>query len=69
MDCKSDNPGSLTLAMMKVYKLDKVACLKHIAAKQKVSLSYQSRSEEARLADVQRKQKQRQKTLAPDRTA
>ena len=31
-DCKSDNPQSLKLAMMKVYKVDKVACLKHIAA-------------------------------------
>lgn len=54
---------------MKVYKLDKVACLKHIAAEQNISLSYRSRSEEGRLADAQRKQKQRQKTLAPDKTA
>ena len=69
MDCKHDNPESLKLAMIKVYKLDKVACLKHIAAEQNVSLSYRSRSEEARLADAQRKQKQRQKTLAPDKTA
>ena len=64
MDYKSDNPGSLRLAMIKVYKLDKVACLKHIAAELNVSLSYRSHSEEARLADAQRKRKQRQKTLS-----
>ena len=37
-DCKCDNPGNLKLAMMKVYKLDKVASLKHIAAEQNISL-------------------------------
>ena len=68
-DCKCDNPGNLKLAMMKVYKLDKVACLKHIAAEQNISLSYRSCSEEAWLADARSKQKQRQKTLAPDKTA
>ena len=31
-----------------MYKLDKVVCLKHIAAEEGVSLSYCSRSEEAR---------------------
>lgn len=31
-ECKSDTPQCLKLAMMKVYKFDKLACLKHIAA-------------------------------------
>ena len=30
-DCKSDTPQCLKLAMIKVYKIDKVACLKHMA--------------------------------------
>ena len=39
-DYKTDNPKSLKLAMVKVYKLDKIACLKHIAAEACISLSY-----------------------------
>ena len=31
-DCKSDSPQCLKLSMIKVYKIDKLACLKHIAA-------------------------------------
>ena len=46
-DCESDTPQCLELAMMKVYKVDKAACLKHIAAKEGIILSYRSRSEEA----------------------
>ena len=36
-DCKSDNPNSLKAAIIKVYK---VACLKHLAAEDGLSLSY-----------------------------
>ena len=39
-DCKSDTPQCLKLAMIKVYKVDKVAWLKDIAAEDGVSLSY-----------------------------
>ena len=46
-DCKRDTPQCLKLAMMKVYIVDKVACLKHIAA-EGIILSYRSRSEEAK---------------------
>ena len=46
-DCTSENPQGIKLAMSKVYKIDKVACLKHIAAQHKTSLSYHSRTEEA----------------------
>ena len=36
---KSDVPQSLKLAMIKVYKVDKVACLKHISAEEGAGLS------------------------------
>ena len=31
-DCTSDTPQGIKLAMISVYKVDKVVCLKHIAA-------------------------------------
>ena len=69
-DCKSDSPQCLKLAMLKVYKVDKVACLRHIAAEDHVSLSYRSRDTDALRAEAARKQKQRQKDkVAPDRSA
>lgn len=45
-DCTSENPVDIKLAMSKVYKIDKLACLRHIGAQQKTSLSYCSRIEE-----------------------
>ena len=69
-DCKTDNPQSLKLAMLKVYKLDKIACLKHIAAEACISLSYRSRIEDARRDESERKQKQRSiKDIPVDRRA
>ena len=68
-DCKTENPSSLKMAMIKVYKLDKIACLKHIAAQKNISLSYRSRTNEARSEEAQRKRKQRQKTIPLDKTA
>ena len=38
-DCTSENVQGIKLSMSKVYKIDKVACLKHIAAQHKTSLS------------------------------
>ena len=58
-DCKSDTPHNLKLGMIKVYKLDKVACLKHIAAEEGISTSYRSTSEEARRAAAKTKARQR----------
>ena len=52
------NSDTLQCLMIKVYKIDKVACLKHIAAKEGVTLSYRSRSEEARRNNAINKQKQ-----------
>ena len=54
--------------MIKVYKVDKVACLKHIAAKEGVSLSYRSQTEEARRVAAAKKCQQRMK-LIPDKAA
>ena len=42
-DCKNDTPGCLKLAMMKV---DKLACLKHIAAEAGIGWTYRSNTEE-----------------------
>ena len=47
-DCGIDSLECLKLSMIKVYKIDKLACLKHIAAKKGVTLSYRSKTEEAR---------------------
>ena len=46
-DCKTDNPSSFKLAMIKVYKLDKIAALRHIGAEENISLSYRSHSDDA----------------------
>ena len=63
-DCTLDVPQCIKLAMISVYKLDKVVCLKHIAAEEGVSLSYRIRSEEARRASARKKQKQRARSHA-----
>ena len=53
---------------MKVYKVDKVACLKHLAAEGGVTLSYRSRSEDARRTTALKKQEYRKK-LIPDKSS
>ena len=54
--------------MIKIYKVDKIACLKHIIAQDGVSLSYRSQTEEARRMATAKKSQQRMK-LIPDKTA
>ena len=66
--CQSDVPQSLKLAMIKVYKVDKVACLKHISAEEGAGLSYRSRTEEARRMLAENRQKQRVKSV-PDKSS
>ena len=68
-DCKSDSPQCLKLAMIKVYKVDKVACLKHIAAEEGVILSYRSRTEDSRRMAAKKKSLQRKQKIIPDRAA
>ena len=67
-DCKCDNP-SLKQAMLKVYRVDKVHCLRHITAEQGSSISYRSRSTEARAAEASKRQKRRYSTVPSDREA
>ena len=57
-DCTSDTPQCIKLAMISLYKVDKVVCFKHIAAEEGVSLSYRSRSEEARTSARKSKSKE-----------
>ena len=64
-DCTSETPQCIKLAMISVYKLDKVVCLKHIAAEEGISLSYRSRTEEARRTSARKKQKQRARNQCP----
>ena len=66
-NCKSDSLQCLKLSMMKVYKIDKLACLKHIAAKKGVTLSYRSKTEEARTAATNKQSQQLTKSI-PDKT-
>ena len=54
-DCASQY---IKLTMISVYKIDTIVCLKHIAAEEGVSLSYRSRSEEARRTSVKNKSKE-----------
>ena len=56
--CISDTPQGIKLAMISVYKVDKVVCLKHIAVEEGVILSYRSTSEEAKRTSARKKQKQ-----------
>jgi len=65
-DCKSDVPQSLKLAIIEVYMVEQVTCLKHISAKG-AGLSYRSRTEEARRMLAEKRQKQRMKSV-PDKS-
>ena len=67
-DCKCEG-YSLKQAMLKVYKVDKVHCLRHIVAEMGSSVSYRSQSEDARAAEAKRKQKQRCSTGPSDKSA
>ena len=46
------NPQHPKLAMMEAYKLDKVACYKFMAAEKGTSISYCSRTDEARASNA-----------------
>ena len=55
--------------MIKVYKVDKVACLKHMVAEEGVILSYRSRTEDSRRMAAKKKSLQRKQKIIPDRAA
>ena len=65
-DCKCDGV-SLKQAMLKVYKVDKLHCLRHITAENGSSISYRSRSTEARTAEAKKRQKQRYSNIPADK--
>lgn len=67
-DCKSDK-APLKLAMISLYKLDKLACFKHMAAEEGISITYRRKTEEARRANAVARQKQRMKAGKPDHNA
>lgn len=60
---RSEQPQCLKLVIIKVYKVDKVTCLKHMTAQERVALLYRSRSEEARKNAIS-KQNQRLKFIS-----
>ena len=68
-DCKTDTPNNLKTAMVKVYKIDKVACLKHMVAEDGLSLSYRSKTEECRRMEALQKRKQRTVRFTSDANA
>lgn len=64
-DCKSDC-ASLKQAMLKV---DKLHCLKHIAAEKGSSITYRSQSEEARATEAKKRQKRHYSNVPSDKAA
>ena len=52
--------------MVKMYKVDKVACLKHVAAEDGINLSYRSKSEEGRRMTAHKRQEYRKRSV-PDK--
>ena len=59
LDIKQMNPVDFKAAMIKSYKLDKSYCLQHIAASEKVRLSYTNATEENIQKQASKKAKQR----------
>ena len=53
LDSKESLPQQLQVAMTNLYKYDKTACAKNIAAKQGVSVTYCDQSQEARIRSYQ----------------
>ena len=58
-ECKSKQPVALQHALSDVYRLDKSACGKHLAALNECSVSYHEKTETAKRASAARRQQQR----------
>ena len=65
-DCKS-NAVSIKQIIIQVYKVDKVVCMKHISAEEGGSITYHSRSEEARAVEAKSRQARRVIHSEPDK--
>ena len=68
-DCKQSQPLEIQAAFVNVYRMDKAACLQHIAACEQVRLSYRSTTQEAREKQAAQKRKERDKRYPEDRQA
>jgi hypothetical protein len=53
--------------MIQAYKVDKVVCMKHISAEEGSSVTYRSRSAEARAAEAKSRQARRVMHSEPDK--
>ena len=69
LDSKESLPQQLQIAMTNLYKYDKAACAKNIAAKQGVSVTYCDQSQEARKSEAAKRNMRRQKTSRSDLTS
>ena len=65
-DCKSD-AVSVKQIMIHTFKVDKIACMKHISAEEGGSITYRSRSAEARAAEAKSSQAHRLMHSEPDK--
>ena len=69
LDSKESLPQQLQIAMTNLYKYDKAACAKHIAANVGVSVTYCDQSQEARKAEAAKRNMRRQSKSSSDLTA
>ena len=60
LDSKESLPQQLQVAITNMYKYDKAACTKNIAAKQRVSVTYCDQSQKARKLEAARRNTRRQ---------
>ena len=67
LDCPVPNPLHPKLAMMEAYKLDKVACYKFIAAEEGTSISYRSKTDEARKHSAAARRSERKRKTTADK--
>jgi hypothetical protein len=66
---KESLPQQLQIAIANLYKYDKAACAKNIAARQGVSVTYCDQSQEARKSEAAKRNTRRQKTAGSDLTS
>ena len=66
-DCSVTKPLHPKMAMMEAYRLDKVPCYKYIAATEGTTISYQSKTDEARKANAAARRNQRKRNILDDK--
>ena len=68
-DAKDNVPVPIRQGLINIYKLDKSYCAKHIAAENRCSISYSSRSSDSRATAAEVRRKQRRMQGMPDKQA